>query len=159
MPGPPPTPTEILRLRGSWRANARKGEPHASPRRPKMPPWLDADAKIIWRKAVVLLGEMHVLCAIDQVALARYCTLVAWWLRSSKTVNSEGFTTPLCNREGVELGRGSSADFKVAMIVSAELGRIEQQFGLTPSARARLTLADSEQAKDAAKEAEYIRTG
>ena len=39
--GPPPTPTPILKLSGSWRVNQRHNEPQPEPGPPDKPDWLD----------------------------------------------------------------------------------------------------------------------
>ena len=61
--GPPPTPTPILRARGSPLATRRREltEAKGPAGKPRCPQWLDADAKAAWRQVVPLLEQMGVL--------------------------------------------------------------------------------------------------
>jgi phage terminase small subunit len=75
--GPRPTPTALLRLRGSPLATKRraateaKGPAGARDR----PEWLDDDAKAVWDQLVPQLAAMQVLSRIDRNAVGRYCVL------------------------------------------------------------------------------------
>ena len=57
--GPRPTPTAVLRARGSRRAdrNPDRLEPEPPPGPPECPAWLNADAKVVWDQMVALLSE------------------------------------------------------------------------------------------------------
>ncbi len=71
--GPAPTPTNLLRLRGSPLATKRRDrtEPKPDPTRPRCPSWLDEEAKAAWRQLVPHLDAMRVMTRIDGNALAR----------------------------------------------------------------------------------------
>ena len=68
--GPPPTPTNVLKRRGSWRGNRNPGEPRPEPGRPRCPSWLGDYAKAAWRHLVPMLDRMAVLTKVDCNALA-----------------------------------------------------------------------------------------
>jgi len=59
--GPPRTPTSVLKLRGSWRGNARGDEPEPAHDRPDCPEWLSAEERTAWDRVVALLESMRVL--------------------------------------------------------------------------------------------------
>src|SRR5262245_889783 len=71
--GPPPTPTAILNLRGSWRGKQRMGEVQFESGAPTCPAWLSKEAKAEWRRAVRLLASVGLLQKVDRALLACYC--------------------------------------------------------------------------------------
>lgn len=73
MPGPTKTPTPILKLRGSWRAKTRKGEPAAPKGVPSAPKGLDAGANEEWERIIPMLAGMRVLSPADMRVIAAYC--------------------------------------------------------------------------------------
>ena len=98
--GPKPTPTAILKLRGSRRANLRKGEPQPERKRPVCPRWLDATAKACWKDIVPQLHTMGVLMKIDANAIVRYCVLWSRWMKAEQFIAKHGETYPLRDNEG-----------------------------------------------------------
>ena len=67
--GPPPTPTPILKLRGSWRGNLNRDEPQPEAVAPEKPSWLDRYAAEAWDQLVPILERMRVLTEADGKAL------------------------------------------------------------------------------------------
>jgi phage terminase small subunit len=55
--GPQPTPTAILRARGSWLVNHRKDEPQPEKGGPPCPRWLNKDARKIWKALIPQLPD------------------------------------------------------------------------------------------------------
>ncbi len=74
--GPAPTPTEILRLRGSKRANRRTTEPKPERGIPSCPQHLGKTARAEWRRVTKPLDQMGVIAKIDRALLAAYCASV-----------------------------------------------------------------------------------
>ena len=134
--GPKKTPTKTLKLRGSWRANDRAGEPAASGRA-KKPTWLKKLAKKKWTELVPLLENMGVLAEIDSTVLARYCDSWAWWKDLRKTIEKEGECVTSYNKNGDEYVT-QNPKVNIALKISAQLAKLESQMGMTPSARADL---------------------
>lgn len=134
--GPKPTPTAILESRGSWRAKTRKGEPKSTGR-PTCPDWLPERARPIWQRAADLLDEMKVLGQADENALARYALTLTRWLECEQFIEQYGMTQTykkdgrVVVEEFPQVARASR--------LSDQLLKIEQQFGMTPSARVNLT--------------------
>lgn len=120
MPGPPKVPTNVLAMRGSPLAGNRANEPVADRTRPRRPDWLGKGAKNIWRRLVPQLEAMGVLAICDRNALARYCDLVDRYIQVS-TTRMEG-------------------QLNVLLKLTPVLIRLEREFGLTPSARAGLSI-------------------
>lgn len=155
--GPKKMPTDILRLRGSWRAKARDkaGEPKPAKRAPPCPQWLTGEARACWKYVIAELKKMGVLAESDRNALARYCVLWSRWKKAAQFIEAHGESYPIyaIDKEGkvvyVAKEDGSKqpvvrqfAQFpQVATFKSlnTDLLRLEQQFGLTAASRPDLT--------------------
>jgi P27 family predicted phage terminase small subunit len=153
--GPARTPTKILALRGSRRVVGRTGEPQPEVVRPETPPWLAADAKAAYDFLADHLHELGLLTAIDQGALVRYATLWTSYRRSAEFVAKNGEVYPVRGKPGPD-GKPQVFAFKaypqakLMVSLSAELLRLEREFGLTPAARARLEAPPSDEEDDGA---------
>ena len=119
--GLPPTPTRILKLRGSWLAKVRGEEPQPSARAPATPRDLSKDEKTVYRSLCRRLEALGIIDEIDQAKLLRYCVYWCRWKSLIESIRTDGITG------------------EVAKVEDA-LSRIEQQFGMSPSARARLAM-------------------
>lgn len=143
MPGPAPTPLKVLKARGSWRGKANKAEPQPEPGMPTCPNWLDAEGRRCWKWAVRQLRLMGLLTKADRAALASLCQQWSVFVRASRLFNETPDNVDAA--EMMELRRLAS----IANDANAAFLKCCQQFGLTPSARARLqTPAKESPAKD-----------
>lgn len=136
--GPAPTPTEILKRRGSWRAGSRKGEPKPERSAPTKPRKLTKEQAAVWKQLVPELDRLGVLSRIDGNALERYCVLWVRWRRASEFIEKYGESYPLKTEDG---GIKCFMPFPQASVVnklSVLLLRLEQEFGLTPASRTRI---------------------
>ena len=138
--GPPPTPTPILKLRGSTLVNQRRERDEAKGPvgRPTCPKWLDADAKAVWKNLVPMLEQMGVLTRIDGNALARYCRLWTRWRKAEAFIDQRGDMYPLKDERGNVRCFQQWPQVGIANKLAQQLTRLEQEFGLTPSARTRV---------------------
>jgi phage terminase small subunit len=66
------------------------------------------------------------------------CQLSLRWQEAEGHIREHGSTISLCNAEGRPIGEGLSPSVKIADGLADKLLRLEQQFGMTPSARASL---------------------
>lgn len=141
--GPKPTPTDVLKLRGSWRANINPDEPEPPKGKPVCPVRLTGQAKTCWQRMTKLLDEMNVLTLVDGNALCRYCLLWARYVDVEKWLikyGRNGNAMPIVRHEKV-VAFGRLPQTSVAAQLCDQLLRLEQQFGLTPSSRSRMTTA------------------
>ena len=123
MPGPQPTPTALLQLRGSWRANTRENEPTPEPVTEIDPPkGLPAKAKRVWLELAPRLVASKVLTVADLPSFARYCRLYVAWQAAMKLVESKP------DRSAVLALRA----------IDDMLRKLEASFGLTPADRVGL---------------------
>jgi len=141
--GPSPTPTPILKLRGSKRVTKTRERHEVSgpTGTPDCPEWLDDDARKAWEELVPLLEGMGVLTRIDGNALARYCRLWARWRKAEAFIQEKGEMYPLRGDDGKVKCFQQWPQVAIAHKLAQQLTRLEQEFGMTPSARARLQLA------------------
>lgn len=137
--GPKPTPTAILKARGSWRAKAREHEPQPGRGVPRMPPWMMPEAKRIWQRLAPQLAAMGVLTTVDGDALTRYCQSLARWRRAQVILGRKGDTYSTKTDAGHQVIK-PRPEVAIAGKLDGVLAKLEGQFGLTPSARAGLDI-------------------
>lgn len=136
--GPKPTPTNILKLRGSWRGKTRPTEPQPPRDKPACPAWLAKTDRPLWRRLTAQLAEMGVLTKLDQHALGRYLVLFQRWQKMEAFITQYGESYPLKNKKGEVIGFRLFVQVKLAQDLADQLLKLEQHFGMTPSARASL---------------------
>lgn len=148
--GKPPTPTAILKARGSWLVNQRKGEPQPQRGKPNCPAHLTDPQRAVWRRLCRLLDDMGVLTHADGCQLERYAVYYCRWRDCEGFIAKYGISFSVKNEEpGNYIVKVETGDPVVAFVEYPQvkeshrlhnaLRQIEMNFGLTPSARARLT--------------------
>ncbi len=140
--GPKPTPTKILQMRGSWRATQRQAEPTVEAKIPPRPAWLTTpEEKKIWRALTTRLHAAGLLSEVDQHALGRYVQLFLQWRKMQQFVAEYGEVYPIMAPDRAKpVGFDIFPQAKLALTLADRLLRLEQHFGMTPSARAALGL-------------------
>lgn len=120
MKGPAPTPIEILRLRGSRRAELNPDEPKADICIPPMPKYLKGDAKKEWDRITPLLVKIGCVANIDLANLEAYCLAYA---------------------KAKDLGRHPK-NYSIGEMdkIYRLLMRLGAEFGLSPSSRTRIKI-------------------
>ena len=140
--GPARTPTAILKARGSQRGKQRaKCEPTAPDGIPVCPASMSRDEKVVWRMLIARLDSLGVSSKADSLLLRRYCEAIIERKSLRAQVAAEGHTYPcgLQQKQHPALARiGKLED---------QLLRYDQEFGLSPASRARLSVAPAK-AKD-----------
>jgi len=156
--GPAPTPTKILKMRGSWRADGRGEEPEPSSEIIRCPAWLSHEAKGVWKQTTELLDEMGILSNTDTNALARYCHMFVRWKEAEKFIEEHGEVYVVRDKlEEIQSIR-QYPQVVIAHKLALALLRLEQEFGLTPSARVGLTVTKAKE-KENSKERFFPNTG
>ena len=142
--GPLPTPSLVLGLRGSWRANGRQATPRVKPELPTTPPWLKGEAKKAFRLLARRLHALGLVCRLDEVALARYANLWVLYRRAEQFVAEKGETYVVRAKPGPNGEPGRPLAIKTypqvrhMEMMGQVLVRLEKEFGLTPASRERL---------------------
>lgn len=157
--GPKPTPTGILKRRGSRRAAARKAEPQPPEGTPQPPACLTAEALAIWNELVPQLEYMKVLARIDRHALSRYCQMLAQWYACQETIEKDGLTYERKSKEGVVTALEVRPEVGLAVRLNQAISKLEAEFGLTPAARPRLTVKDASGPKAHDEKARFAPAG
>lgn len=158
--GPTPTPTPVLRLRGSKRVTrAREASEVSGPEgTPDCPDWLDQEARKAWDQLAPMLQGMGVLTRIDGNSLARYCRLWARWRKAEAFIEERGEMYPLKDDAGKVKCFQQWPQVAIANKLAIQLTRLEQEFGMTPSARARIQTAPKVESSTRGK-ARYFEAG
>lgn len=148
--GPAPTPTPLLRLRGSTLVTQKREqrEVKGPQGKPSCPNWIDDEAKDAWKQIVPLLEQMEVLTRIDRNALSRYCQLWARWKKAEQFIQKHGDTYQLKDDSGKTKCLMQFPQVSIAHKLAAQLTKLEAEFGMTPSARSRIQLMDSSKLGD-----------
>lgn len=143
--GPAPTPTNVLKLRGSTLVTQRRlqNEVKGPTGNPECPDWLDEDGKAMWEKLVPQLSAMGILTKVDGNALGRYCRLWARWRKAEDFITERGEMYPLKDDQGNVKCFQQWPQVAIAHKLSQQLTKLEAEFGMTPSARARIQLNNS----------------
>lgn len=166
-PGPRPTPTRILNLRGSWRAKRNPKEPQPKVAKPAAPAWLSDDARKVFEEIAERLHGSGVLTVADELALARYADLSVQYRRCAEFTAKHGDVHVTYGRPGPngEQGRPTGiqvfpqAKLKLALV--SALLQLEREFGMTPAARAGLRTEDvyADELRESDLSYDYFNTG
>jgi P27 family predicted phage terminase small subunit len=136
--GPRPTPSAILKARGSWRGDATKGEPQPEAALPEPPGWLTADARAVWQQVIEQLARMKVVTRADANALARYADAFVRWRKAADFLEQKGDIYTIKGEDGTVKCVMPFPQVSIYNKLAATLLKLEQEFGLTPSARSRI---------------------
>lgn len=151
--GPSPKPTKLKALAGNpGKRKLARNEPVPPDDKPVCPKWLSPAAVVEWKRIGPILDKMKLLSAADQVALAAYCQAAAELQLATEKIDAEGryLDEAVVDRQGkpVEYGSGKSRRrlvrtkahpaLKAQRDAFARVRAFLQEFGLSPSARARI---------------------
>ena len=133
--GPKPTPTAILKARGSWRAKDRPDADNSVPvERPVMPDFITGFARTKWYELCTLLLNARILTKLDAFCLARYCVNLERWKdicewRKSPKYEEEKFIK-VFNRWGHLVEQKPHPYLKMIDVVAREIRADERELGL-----------------------------
>lgn len=136
--GPAPKTIKQLKLSGSPRARKAKREPKVPKGMPACPEYLSANAKKVWRALVPMLAKLGVVSKLDGNALTRYCDLFVQWRVAQEYLDKNGLTYELKDEDGDIYYTQQYPQVSIVRSCATALLRLEQEFGMTPSARASL---------------------
>lgn len=161
--GPPKKPTELRILHGTATpSTTNKNEP-----RPELvedctaPEDLSPRAKIVWDSVAQRLQKLNLLTEIDVRALSRYCDLYVKWEDAKHYIDEHGLCVHIYYEQTPEeIARGEKPRLRymqqfpqvaIYQQLAKELTRIEQNFGMTPSARASMNISKKNSDKGSVK--------
>lgn len=143
-------PVELLVLTGKKHLTKKeiqeRREAEARVRPPadavRCPQWLDAEGRKEWRRITGALQAIGLITNVDVSALAIYCSQVSDYVTLSRRIRQEAFVDAVQEDGSVarvpnpELPEWREERRRIARIIRGYL----VEFGLSPSARAKLTL-------------------
>ena len=144
MRGRKPKPTALKVLAGNPGKRKLNHEPTCAPGIPDCPEFLDAEAKAEWFRTAKVLSDMGVLTMADRSALAAYCMAYSRWVHAEDLVKKFG-TIVKSPEKGFPM---KSPYLTVADQALETMRKLMVEFGMTPSSRSRLRLADVGSAGD-----------
>ena len=146
MRGRNPRPANLSRLAGDRRAIKKQTLeiPFAIP---VSPHWLTPEAAAEWYEIVPVLARMRVIGEADQHAIALLADALSKWKHLTNEIKTHGYVHEVTDQNG---NKKMVRSPHITMHI--EYGQIVQkmliQFGLTPSARGRITTDGNKEKKD-----------
>lgn len=142
--GRKPKPTAIKMLEGNpGKRKLNTSEPTPSKKAPTCPKWLDNEAKKEWRRLSKQLESLGVLTEIDMAAFAGYCQCYARWKEAEEFISKHGAIVKTPSGYWQQIPQVS-----IAQQYMKQMNKFCEQFGLTPSSRARIVGDDQNNDSD-----------
>lgn len=139
-PGRKPKPGALKALAGNpGKRKVNKAEPKPKPVAPGPPAWLDKEAKELWREFSPELERLGLLTLIDAPAFAMMLTHYILAVKASRLLKRDGIMT----KDENGLARKHPAH-QILRDHAAAFRGFAAEFGLTPSARTRLSMPEPE---------------
>lgn len=136
------TPTALKLLMGNPGKRAiNKNEPKPAKMRVTPPSYLSVFAKSRFKYHAELLAKVNVSTSLDVSALAKLCEAEEEYQELSKTIEQHGYMQETTNMNGDAIIKPNPA---VAARADAwrRVKMMYEQFGMTPSARSKLTVEE-----------------
>ena len=145
--GPAKQPTVLRLLKGSP-SHHRKNKLEPLPDKDAItPPEYLAGASLSkWNQVLPGLIATGVVTNADVETLARYCTMYEAWLQCLRQIRRAGDWFAVYDKSGKMVNAKSTPSALMVVKLAAGLLRIEQEFGMTPSARGNI-VANKKQAQ------------
>ncbi len=133
--GRKPKPTAIKELEGNpGRRPLNNNEPKPDQKAPRCPAWLAEEAKREWKRMGKILEQLGLLTEMDMAAFAGYCQAYARWKEAEEFITQHGTMIRTPNGYLQQVPQVSIAQTNLKIML-----KFCEQFGLTPSARSRMS--------------------
>jgi len=144
MAGRKPLPTHLKLVKGTARPHRlNKAEPKPVVATPDPPDHLDEGASTKFTEMAEMLARHGVMTELDTGALARYVVIWRRWLEAEVEVKRRGHVVKTSNDNIIQ-----NPFLAVANKCLAQMHQIESEFGLTPSSRSRIRMAEPAETAD-----------
>jgi P27 family predicted phage terminase small subunit len=145
-----PTPPHLKIVTGTTRGKATQA-PQARLTDQSPPAFVSERAALFWPELASLAAQMGVLADQDRIALGMLCEALDDWNTARETIQAEGATYQAVTEAGAVMHRAHPA---VAMRNDAarRVQSLLSEFGLTPSARAKVQALPDLPVDDPARE-------
>ena len=134
MTAPVPFPLKVLRGNPSKKPLRPGPQPTSAKTCPEPPDYITGYAVREWKRLAPELWTLGLLTILDESAFAAYCVSYGRWLAAEELLQGEPLVTNGCEGNQVQ-----SPLVRIAREAARDLLRAGAEFGLTPSARARLS--------------------
>ncbi len=137
-----PIPTKIQEAKGAYRKNPqrrRTNEPIAPAGRPDMPKNLKPHAKKAWTRTIQAMETLGILSSVDWAALEVYAAAYQTFKECQASIEKRGTTLWSTNKNGEQYA-AKNPDVTVMAEAVKTMFRSWAEFGLSPSARTRLSV-------------------
>ena len=150
--GPPPKPTVLKVIAGNpGKKPLNRGEPKPQQGTPRCPAWLSPEARKVWKRLVPHLRAMRVLTLVDADALAAYCHTYVRWRDAEDFLSKHGMVYPIRDDQNRVKCMQQFPQVSIARNLLLVMRAYQQEFGLTPAARARIVVAGEEESSSDAR--------
>jgi P27 family predicted phage terminase small subunit len=143
MRGRKPTPTHLKLVRGNpGKRRLNAAEPVPERLLPSPPPELTVDARAEWDRVAEELHRIGILSGIDRAALAAYCQAYGRWVVAERAIAKMAERDQLTDGLMIKTTNGNAVQNPLvgtANKAMADLVRYAAEFGMTPSARSRIS--------------------
>ena len=140
--GRPPKPTHLKIVQGNpGKRRLPKNELTPPAAEPDAPLHLSDEAAEEWRRVCVVLKAMGILNEADRAALAGYCQAYGRWRQAEGALKAMGGKDEATHGLIIKTKQGNYIQnplLGIANKAMADMLRFAGEFGLTPSARARI---------------------
>lgn len=151
--GPPPKATALRLLNGNGaKRPLAEHEPHPDRGRPRCAAWLPGEAKKVWRRVGGDLGRMGVLTIADGDVVIAYALTYSRWKAAVEFLQKHGEMYPIRDGNNQIKCMQQFPQVAIARNPLLVLRAYQQEFGLTPASRSRISLpAENPNIGDAAR--------
>ena len=157
--GPPRKPTWLRVVEGNpgkRPLNTLEPRPPTDPRM-RCPSWLDPEAKRLWRRLVPDLCRARIVTVVDREVLIAYCQAWSRWRKAEEFIQKRGEVYPVRASDGRIISMAPFPQVAIARQLLQALRGLQQELGLTPSARTRLEIEPQREPSELDKFLEYSR--
>ena len=156
--GPKPKPTNLKVIENTDRRDrTTRDEPKPKSARPSPPRHLSDEAKAEWRRVCGELYNLGLLTNVDRAALAIYCQAYGRWEQAETAIAKMAEKDPAMRGLVIKTSNGNAIQnplIGTANKAMADMMRYASEFGMTPSARSRISAEAPEESND--KSASYF---
>ena len=154
--GRKPKPTALRLVGGNAGKRAiNKNEPKPELSQPTPPAFLNDDAKVEWGRICETLYKVGLMTELDRGALAACCQAYGRWAQAERALARMSDKDELNRALMIKTSNGNAIQnplVGIANKAAADYVKYAVEFGMTPSARARVTATPNDKQEDNLKE-------
>lgn len=158
MRGRRPLPSHLKLVRGTARGEVKRRQADTiqiEPSLPMPPPHLCDEAKVEWGRVAPMLFNLRILSDADIAALTAYCQSWATFKQATEAMNLMAQSDKVTKGLLIKTTNGNAIQnplLGIANKAASDLVRYAAEFGMTPSARARIHAGkEADKTEDAEK--------